>query len=254
MSQTSHARRLPAQTRHTPKAATQSRTIDTGGGIDAHWHDEHQIVYPSQGVLSVTTDAGVWIAPQTRALWIPAGTIHEHRAYGPVRLHTVGLAVSHNPLDLHEPAVLSVDPLLRELIIAASGEHGDSETPPMHRLLSVMLDRLRLSRSGPLHLPRPRDERLVEIAALIEADPGRDLAAYSREVGASTRTVARLCRDELGMTFPQWRTQLRLGMALRLLADGLSVTSTAARCGWQTTSAFIDVFGRHLGYTPGRGE
>lgn len=254
MSQTRQRPATPSTTRHTPKAATQSRTIDTGGGIDAHWHDEHQIVYPSRGVLSVTTDDGVWIAPQTRALWIPAGTVHEHRAYGAVRLHTVGLDVRHNPLGLDAPAVLSVDPLLRELIIATSDEYGDADTAPVRRLRSVMLDRLRRSKFEPLHLPRPRDERLVELAELIESDPGRDLAAYAHDVGASPRTIARLCRDELGMTFPQWRTQLRLGIALRLLADGTSVTSTATRSGWQTTSAFIDVFRRHLGYTPGRGE
>lgn len=53
------------------------------------------------------------------------------------------------------------------------------------------------------------------------------------------------------MTFPQWRTQLRLYHALRMLADGVPVTSVAQRCGWSSTSAFIDVFRRAFGYTPG---
>ncbi|WP_242001980.1 hypothetical protein [Kribbella steppae] len=34
------------------------------------------------------------------------------------------------------------------------------------------------------------------------------------------------------MTFPQWRTQLRLHTALRLLAGGDSVTRVAHQCGW----------------------
>jgi AraC-like DNA-binding protein len=38
--------------------------------------------------------------------------------------------------------------------------------------------------------------------------------------------------------------------ALRMLADGLSI-SVARRCGWPSTSAFIDVFRRAYGYTPG---
>ena len=54
------------------------------------------------------------------------------------------------------------------------------------------------------------------------------------------------------MTFPQWRTQVRLHLALRLLAQGLPVTTVGLRCGWSTTSAFIDVFSRNLGHTPGR--
>ncbi|WP_327641053.1 helix-turn-helix domain-containing protein [Kribbella sp. NBC_00482] len=53
------------------------------------------------------------------------------------------------------------------------------------------------------------------------------------------------------MTFPQWRTQLRLHEALRLLAEGASVTQVAHRCGWASTSAFIDTFRRAFGHTPG---
>ena len=53
------------------------------------------------------------------------------------------------------------------------------------------------------------------------------------------------------MTFPQWRTQLRLHTALRLLAGGESVTRVAHQCGWASTSAFIDTFRRAFGHTPG---
>lgn len=53
------------------------------------------------------------------------------------------------------------------------------------------------------------------------------------------------------MTFPQWRTQLRLHQALRLLAVGTPVTAVAHRCGWSSASAFIDVFRKAFGQTPG---
>ncbi len=55
------------------------------------------------------------------------------------------------------------------------------------------------------------------------------------------------------MTFPQWRTQLRLQHALVLLAEGHPVTAVAHRCGWSSASTFIDVFRRTFGRTPGRG-
>ncbi|WP_307872568.1 helix-turn-helix transcriptional regulator [Paractinoplanes ovalisporus] len=70
-------------------------------------------------------------------------------------------------------------------------------------------------------------------------------------VGASDRTLSRLFRHDLGMTFPQWRTQLRLHRALVLLADGAPVTIVAHRCGWSSASTFIDVFRRTFGNTPG---
>jgi AraC-like DNA-binding protein len=92
------------------------------------------------------------------------------------------------------------------------------------------------------------------VCDLLLRDPGdrRNLAQLGAAAGVSHRTLTRLFRAEMGMTFPQWRTQLRLHLALRLLAEGLPVTTVGRRCGWSTTSAFIDVFRRALEHTPGR--
>ncbi|MFF4007425.1 AraC family transcriptional regulator [Streptomyces sp. NPDC001717] len=240
--------------RHTPRAATSILELDTDVGVDPHHHDDHQIAYAGSGVLSITTDAGTWVAPATRALWIPAGTVHEHRAFGRTDLHCVGLPTTLNPLSLDAPAVIVVGPLLRELILAYTREPQD-DTPERRRLLAVLLDRLRTSPLQPLHLPAPADPRLAAVCALLHTDPGdpRGLAALAAAAGAGAgeRTLSRLFRAELGMTFPQWRTQLRLHHALRLLAVDTPVTVVAHRCGWSSASAFIDVFRRAFGQTPG---
>ncbi|MFG2616303.1 helix-turn-helix domain-containing protein [Streptomyces sp. NPDC048507] len=240
--------------RHLRGAPTNINRLDTHRGIDAHRHDGHQIAYAASGVLSVTTGSGTWVAPPTRALWIPAGTVHEHRAYGRTDLHTVGLPIRYNPLGLDAPAVIAVGPLLRELILAYTRESADPG-PARRRMLGVLLDQLRVSPLQPLHLPAPADPRLAAVCALLYADPAdrRGLAALAADAGAGAgeRTLSRLFRAELGMTFPQWRTQLRLHRALRLLAVGTPVTAVAHRCGWSSASAFIDVFRRAFGHTPG---
>ena len=110
------------EVRHEPTAPTRTLRLASGDKIDAHRHDDHQIVYAGRGVLAVTTDQGSWVAPATRAIWIPAGTFHAHRAYGELKLHTVGLSAADNPLQLDSPTVLAVGPLLRELIIAYTGQ------------------------------------------------------------------------------------------------------------------------------------
>ncbi|MET9270158.1 helix-turn-helix transcriptional regulator [Kribbella sp. NPDC003557] len=237
------------ETRQRP-ATTGRRPIEAGGGIEPHWHDRHQIVYAGRGVLSVTTDAGSWVAPGTRAIWIPAGTVHQHRAYGKTTLHTVGLR--ENPLALTTPSALVVSPLLRELILTYTAEEG-RETAERGRLRGVLLDQLQVSPQRPTYLPAPRDVRLAAVCDLLRDDPAdsRTLTELGREVGASERTLSRLCRAELGMSFPQWRTQLRLHEALVLLADGESVTRVAHRTGWASTSAFIDTFKSAFGHTPG---
>ena len=238
------------ETRQLRLANTGIRPIPAGGGIEAHWHDRNQIVYAGRGVLSVTTDAGSWIVPATRAIWVPAGTLHEHRAYGETALHTVGLR--DNPLELAAPSALVVSPLLRELLLTYT---ADAVTDPDEhdRLYAVLLDQLKRSPQRPTYLPTPRDPRLAAVCQLLQDDPadGRTLAELGRQIGAGERTLSRLCKADLGMTFPQWRTQLRLHLALRLLAEGNSVTRVAHQCGWASTSAFIDTFRRAFGHTPG---
>jgi AraC-like DNA-binding protein len=71
-------------------------------------------------------------------------------------------------------------------------------------------------------------------------------------VGASERTLSRLFRDELGMSFRQWRTQLRLHDALIRLADGQQVTDIAVACGWANPTSLIAAFSLAIGQTPAR--
>ncbi|MEU6232616.1 helix-turn-helix transcriptional regulator [Kitasatospora sp. NPDC047058] len=238
--------------RHESVAPTRAQWLRPGTGIDAHRHDDHQIAYAARGVLAVTTDVGTWVAPATRALWVPAGTVHAHHAHGALDLHLVGLPAADNPLGLDRPTVLAVGPLLRELILAYTRAPEDG-SPERLRLRAVLLDQVAASPQQPVHLPAPADPRLARLCAILRDDPadGRTLAALGREVGASARTLSRLFTSDLGMTFPQWRTQLRLYRALVLLAEDVPVTAVAHRCGWSSASTFIDVFRRAFGHTPG---
>ncbi len=238
--------------RHEPVAPTRTRHLASGGEIDAHRHDDHQIAYASQGTIAVTTDAGSWVAPATRAIWIPAGTVHQHQAHGELDLHLVGLPAAENPLGLDTPAVLAVSPLFRELIVAYT-RAPDDDSPPHQRLRAVMLDQLTASPEQPLHLPTPTTPLLRELHDILRADPAdnRSLDELGRQIGASARTLSRHLHDDLGLTYPQWRTQIRLHHALILLADNTPVTTVALRCGWSSASPFIDVFHRTFGHTPG---
>lgn len=219
--------------------------------IDWHDHAEQQLAYPSTGLLIVSTAAGSWVVPPERAVWLPAAIAHAHQAYGATQLRTVAFPVDVNPLGLTQPTVLSVSRLLRELIIAITEDpagHPD-EQQDMKR---VMLRQLKPAPALQFHLPQPADGRLRAVTALLAEDPGRDrsLADLGRAVGAGERTLSRLFRAETGMTFPQWRAQLRLHHSLTLLASGLPVTTTAISCGYSTPSAFTAAFRATFGTTP----
>ena len=223
-----------------PVAPTVLQARAAGERIDRHRHDNHQVVYVSTGVLAVSTAAGRWVASADRAVWLPAGTWHEHRFYGASAFHSV--AFDDPPLDDREPAVIAVGPLLRELLVACTDEALPAAE--VRRIRAVMRDQLRRTPHEPITLPAAADPRLAAACALVAADIGvpRPLEALAADAGTSERTLSRLFREEFGMTYPQWRTRLRVFEAMVLLAGGASVTETTHRCGWATTSSFIDTF------------
>ncbi|WP_327002317.1 helix-turn-helix domain-containing protein [Dactylosporangium sp. NBC_01737] len=115
----------------------------------------------------------------------------------------------------------------------------------VHGVLTVLPD-------APLQLPTPRDPRAVAVAAALHGDPGdtSSVTALARRVGASRRSLERVFRAETGMTVRQWRRRLRMLVALRPLATGMTATAVAARVGYATPSAFGAAFRAELGATP----
>jgi AraC-like DNA-binding protein len=222
-----------------------------GDVIDRHRHDDHQLIYVSAGVLAIQTAAGAWVAAPDRAVWVPAGTWHEHRFYGASSFRTVGFSVAGAPLADDSPVVVAVSGLLRELLVACTD--GALPADESRRIRAVVADQLRRARVQPITVPAARDARLAWACDLVVANLAqpRTLAWLARRAGASERTLARLFRTEFGMTYPQWRTNARLFYAMIQLAGEASVTEAAHRCGWATTSAFIDTFRRAMGQTPG---
>jgi AraC-like DNA-binding protein len=237
--------------RHTPAVPTVVQHREAGERISRHLHDDHQLVYVSTGVLAVTTAAGRWVASADRAVWLPAGIWHQHRFYGVSAFHSVGFGAADPPLPVAHPAVVAVAPLLRELLVALT--HGALPEAEARRVRAVVRDQLRRAHEEPIMLPAATDPRLASACALAAADLSTPvgLPELARAVNVGERTLSRLYRREFGMTYPQWRTRLRVFEAMILLAGGSSVTDTALRCGWATTSSFVDTFRRTMGRTPG---
>ena len=227
------------------------RRLRAGEDITGHHHDRNQLVYPASGLLAVTTDQGTWIAPPHRAVWVPAFATHEHRAWGDTDMRGVLFRqAARSPFAT--PTVIAVSPLLRELLLVLTDGRQRGHDARV-RLEDVALDQMAEADEAPLHLPEARDARLAAVLALLRANPADNsaVAQFGRQVGASERTLSRLFRAELGMTFPQWRARLRVHRALVLLAEGHSVTRAATDTGWSDASSFIESFTRIVGVTPG---
>lgn len=212
------------------------------------------LVYASAGVMTVESDAGTWVVPPHRALFAPDGCRFRIVMHGRVSVRTLYFRSHLEVMDGCIRAV-NVTALARELILhAVRNSPLDVRVDEHARILGVLVDQLRALPHAPLQLPEPTDVRAKEIADLLRADATRrdGLDALARRIGTSRRSVERAFREDVGMTFAQWRRRLRMVQALRMLAEGVPAASVAARVGYSTPSAFGAAFRRELGISPAR--
>lgn len=224
-----------------------------GQVMGSHSHTRGQLLYPSAGALATTTERGTWLAPANRITWTPPGFEHSHRAYGETEIRRIELPVRFCRFLPSVPSVFAVSPLLREALLALSD--GRPRAPgPRHRLRGLVIDELADAPPQELYLPEPVDDRLRAVTSLLHADPSNSatLRELGRATGASERVLSRLFQGELGVSFRQWRSMLRVQHALVLLGDGHAVTTVSARLGWANPTSFIEAFVAVVGETPGR--
>lgn len=220
-----------------------------------HLHEEAQFVFSAHGVLRVVTPIGVWTLGPQLGLWLAPGIAHELHAVGDVTMHSLYFEGDAAPWTSPECRVLAVSPLLQALVAAMV---EDRSTP--HESRATLITPLLVSelKNAPLahgvKLPLPADRRLRQICELLIADPANadSLGTWGDRVGASERTLARLFKEETGLTFGQWRQQLRLVEAVSRLAQGMPVATIAMELGYQNASAFITMFKKSMGETPQR--
>ena len=124
--------------------------------------------------------------------------------------------------------------------------------PAQKRLITVLRGEIRRPELQPLRLPIPRDTRLARVAhaLLDEVADDRTLEEWADCAGMARRTFMRAFSAQVGMSFGRWRQQARLFAGLEMLAHGKSVTEAAIAVGYDSVSAFIEMFRNMLGTTP----
>lgn len=218
-----------------------------------HSHPKAQLVYAISGLMRVETANALFLLPPTKALFLPADETHSISMEGDVAMREVFIDRSVAVALASEPRVLTVNPLLRELVVAICAEPVN--WPPDGRcphLIALIIDEIGRAKTLMTRLPQLQEPRLSKIGqALIEnpADP-RTLDDWAEICGASARTLARLFLHDTGMTFGQWRLQARLNAAFVLLMTDGEIARIAQKVGFSSQSALGVAFRRTFGLTP----
>ena len=238
-----------------PSSAVLARrtSYPRGHRIDPHWHRRAQFMYAVAGTMAVRTPRKAWIVPPSRALWVPAHTVHEIQTHGVLEMRSLYLASSAAQGMPEQCVVLEVTPLLRELVVRAADLHAGSDAPEYDPLLTrLLVEEIRRLPRCALDLPMPESSKLVALCESLLADLAarRPARAHASELGISSRTLYRRFLRETGITFARWQQQARLLESIRRLAEGATVTSVAVDLGYDSPSAFSTMFRRTLGVSP----
>jgi AraC-like DNA-binding protein/mannose-6-phosphate isomerase-like protein (cupin superfamily) len=221
-----------------------------------HSHERAQLVYATSGVMSVITDEVSFTIPPQRGVWIPAGVRHEAQCRGQVSLRTLYVEPHADARLPKQCLSLKVSPLLRELIIEAGNLPVEySLNGREARIMDLILDEIAEAVEHPgsaLNVPMPTDPRIIRICRAIMADPSteEDIDRWADVACMGRRTFTRAFRRETGISFSEWRQQVRLAEAVSMLATGKSVTAVAYEVGYSSPSAFGTMFQRTFGTTP----
>ncbi|MGQ0752490.1 MAG: AraC family transcriptional regulator [Betaproteobacteria bacterium] len=232
---------------------TRRTSYPSGHHIKLHWHARAQFAFAVEGTMRVRSARRVWIVPPSRAVWIPARTAHEIHMYGPVAMHSLYVGEGAAAGMPSSPVVLSVTPLLRELIVRAAGSasaHDESGDDGL--VIRLLLAEIRRLSPCAFELPLPDSADLMRLCERILADfsTRQACAIDASELLISTRTLYRRFLRETGITFARWKQQARLLESIRRLAEGVPVTTVAIDLGYESPSAFSTMFRRALGVAP----
>ncbi|MBC7436215.1 MAG: helix-turn-helix transcriptional regulator [Bdellovibrionales bacterium] len=234
----------------------RARSMPADTHFEPHQHAWSQVAYCATGIVQVTVatpDEMTYIVPPSRAVWIPPGARHAIHVLEAAELRTLYIHARATPPGWEACRMLVITPLLRELIQALDAPVSGAREAMLTALVVEELTHADVQALGvPLPHPQTGDKRLRALCEAVLRAPSEraTLSEWAAEIGASERTVARLFRDELGLSYQQWRQQAILAYALPLLARGTPVSQVAAASGYASDSAFSAMFKGAMGQSP----
>jgi len=237
----------------TPVLAFAFRRRGAEDWAPEHSHARGQLFALTRGLIVVEAGNERWMFPSQRCAWIPPNCIHSARSVGGATGSMVFLSAETCRGLPRKPCMFSSSGLLFSVVhrVLTWNPRQPLNATQKH-VIAVLRDEIRKPEQQPLRLPIPTDKRLARVAHTLLDDVAdeRTLDEWAHYAGMARRTFMRAFSDQVGMTFGRWRQQARLFAALELLAQSKSVTEAAIAVGYDSVSAFIEMFRTMLGSTP----
>jgi len=218
--------------------------------------DRDYLLHAVSGALQVQVPGSRWSLPSSFAAWVPADTEMTVTLDRPV----TSCSILVKPKSAHglpdRPIAFQMTRLTREMAHHCRNWGKDDVHPPEAAVFfSALLTTCAglVDKAINVSLPSSDDAGLSRAIAYTEANMGQPLVATSvaKAAGLSERTMQRRFVTDLGETWSQALTRIRMIHAVKLLAlREMSIIQIAGACGYGSVSAFNRNFKSYAGLTP----
>lgn len=225
-----------------------------GSRIEPHAHNELRLLYANSGSMEVTYGDFACVINPVRAVLIPPGTAHEIRIPRGATMASLYIDHANSSANICNFSVITVSPMMKQLILRTIDRSYDrdfSAEKNVH-LIGLLFEELNSALGRLPIIELPDDPRARLVCKYVVEDPGQDftLEQLFERAGASGRTINRVMRREVGVSFNEWRQQVRLGYASSALQNGQRVSTVAFELGYRSVSAFCYAFRKQTGCSP----
>lgn len=219
--------------------------------------EQHYLLYSLEGTLRLEALGKRWTLPPARAALIRAG--HPIRISILSKLTTASVLFPSHVIDTPSDvlSVFDMTPLARELVMECRnwGQEAHPLAPyaqGIFKTLASVVSKLAQSPSRCV-LPAPKSPGLAKAVALTEErfDQALTFDVIADLCGQSPRALARRFATEMGMTWSQTLTRIRIIRAIeRLAMSESSITEIALSVGYNSLSGFNAAFRDLTDMTP----
>jgi AraC-like DNA-binding protein len=223
--------------------------------VALHRHPGLELLWIEAGSTRVQAAGHEFALSTGSVLRIPAGCAHDQRDQEPMRqCHVVidpGSAMqSVDPELIQLGSDEVVGTWIADLVRLNLAPGGAPEVEPyLIAAILARLDQLAGRAAAQRRLPRP----VAEVVRHCEAEPlgMEDEAALAAIAGVSASHLRELFRVHLGQSPGEFRRNVRLQLAQKLLRSSyLGIGEVAAACGWDDANYFARLFKSRCGQSP----
>ncbi|SHJ66506.1 helix-turn-helix domain-containing protein [Pseudozobellia thermophila] len=227
--------------------------------IEAHSHDKGQFLYTEGGVVHVKTTRRMYYLPARHYMWIPSGVQHAiypssprvvmRNLYFPMSVTTTGF--------YKKEGIYPINNLLMELLLFTKNWNGDiaKSQKSKYAIVCAFKELLGQTVSKSLHieLPHATDKRLVSIIKYLTENIQHEhhLPELASRFSMTDKSLYRLFKKDLGMSFIKYYTQLRIFKSLEYLINSdHTISEIAHMVGYNSLPTFSNTFTKIMGKRP----